>query len=51
MPRGSREAIARIEEHVHDLRGSVILDHCGHWIQQERLEAVCRELLGFLGSL
>lgn len=51
MPRGSREAIARIEEQVHDLRGSGILDRCGHWIQQERLEEVNRELLGFLSSL
>ncbi|WP_371583267.1 alpha/beta fold hydrolase [Streptomyces sp. NBC_01314] len=28
----SREAIARIAENVHDLRGSVILADCGHWI-------------------
>ncbi|MEV5848464.1 alpha/beta hydrolase [Streptomyces sp. NPDC051985] len=47
----SQEAIARITEHVPDLRGSVILADCGHWIQQERPEAVNRELLGFLGGL
>ncbi|MFJ9712874.1 alpha/beta fold hydrolase [Streptomyces sp. NPDC101234] len=47
----SQEAVARIGEHVHDLRGSVILDNCGHWIQQEQPEAVNRELLTFLDSL
>ncbi|MGW3885009.1 alpha/beta fold hydrolase [Streptomyces sp. NPDC005055] len=47
----SQEAIARIGEKVHDLRGSVILADCGHWIQQEQPEAVNRELLGFLDSL
>lgn len=47
----SQEAIARIHEHVTDLRGSVILTDCGHWIQQEQPEAVNRELLDFLGGL
>ncbi|MFD5595605.1 alpha/beta fold hydrolase [Streptomyces griseorubiginosus] len=47
----SQEAIARIGEKVQDLRGSVILPDCGHWIQQEQPEAVNRELLGFLGGL
>lgn len=47
----SQEAIARMGEKVHDLRGSVILTDCGHWIQQERPEAVNKELLGFLNSL
>ena len=47
----SQEAIARIGERVQDLRGSVILTDCGHWIQQEQPEAVNRELLGFLSGL
>ncbi|NEB04160.1 alpha/beta hydrolase [Streptomyces sp. SID13726] len=47
----SQEAIARIGEKVQDLRGSVILANCGHWIQQEQPEAVNRELLGFLSGL
>jgi Predicted hydrolases or acyltransferases (alpha/beta hydrolase superfamily) len=46
-----QEAIARIGEKVPDLRGSVILADCGHWIQQERPEAVNRELLDFLNGL
>ena len=47
----SQEAIARAEEHVKDLRGSVILRSCGHWIQQERPDEVNKELLTFLQSL
>ncbi|MET7655035.1 MULTISPECIES: alpha/beta hydrolase [unclassified Streptomyces] len=47
----SQEAIARIGEKVQDLRGTVILPDCGHWIQQEQPEAVNRELLGFLSGL
>ncbi|WP_272902679.1 alpha/beta hydrolase [Nocardioides sp. WS12] len=47
----SQEAIARAKEHVHDLRGSVIVPNCGHWIQQERPDVVNRELLAFLAGL
>jgi pimeloyl-ACP methyl ester carboxylesterase len=47
----SQEAAARASEVVNDLRGSVIIPNCGHWIQQEHPEIVNRELLGFLGSL
>ena len=47
----SQEAIARAEEHVQDLRGSVILRDCGHWIQQEQPDAVNKELLTFLQGL
>lgn len=47
----SQEAITRAEEHVKDLRGSVILANCGHWLQQERPEAVNAELLAFLAGL
>lgn len=35
----SQEAIARAEEHVMDLRGTVVLRDCGHWIQQEHPDA------------
>lgn len=47
----SQEAIARAEEHVVDLRGSVILRDCGHWIQQEHPDAVNKKLLTFLTGL
>jgi pimeloyl-ACP methyl ester carboxylesterase len=47
----SQEAIARAEEHVQDLRGSVIVPGCGHWIQQEHPDVVNKELLVFLQGL
>lgn len=47
----SQEAIARAEEHVPDLRGSVIVPGCGHWIQQEHPDVVNKELLFFLDGL
>jgi pimeloyl-ACP methyl ester carboxylesterase len=47
----SQEAIARAAEVHADLRGSVILADCGHWIMQEQPEAVTKELLRFLASV
>ncbi|WP_433189299.1 alpha/beta fold hydrolase [Actinoallomurus sp. CA-150999] len=47
----SQEAAARSHELVEDLRGSVIVPNCGHWIQQEHPEAVNREILAFLEGL
>lgn len=47
----SQEAIARAHEHVHDLRGKVIIPNCGHWIMQEQPRAVNDALLSFLQSL
>ena len=46
-----QEAIARAKEVLTDLRGSVILRNCGHWIQQEQPEAVNRELVQFLKTV
>jgi pimeloyl-ACP methyl ester carboxylesterase len=46
-----QEAIAQAEEHVKDLRGSVIVPNCGHWIQQEHPEQVNKALLTFLEGL
>ena len=40
-----------MEEWVDDLRGTVILPGAGHWIQQERPEAVNEALIAFLRSL
>jgi pimeloyl-ACP methyl ester carboxylesterase len=47
----SQQAIARATEWVPDLRGSVIVPDCGHWIQQEQPHAVNKELLAFLQAL
>jgi pimeloyl-ACP methyl ester carboxylesterase len=44
---GSR-AIERFSETLPGLRGSHILDGCGHWVQQERPEAVNDLLVGWL---
>jgi epoxide hydrolase A/B len=45
------EAIARASERIQDLRGSVILPGCGHWIQQERPDETNRLLVDFLRDL
>ena len=47
----SQEAIARAREQIPDLRGSVIVPNCGHWIMQEQPDAVNKELLTFLQGL
>lgn len=47
----SQEAISRANEKINDLRGSIIIPNCGHWIQQEQPEAVNKALLDFLQSL
>ena len=40
-----------MREHVTDLRGVVVVPGAGHWVQQERPEAVNAALLGFLAGL
>jgi pimeloyl-ACP methyl ester carboxylesterase len=47
----SQQAIARAKEVCTDLRGSIILRNCGHWIMQEQPDAVNKELLKFLQRL
>lgn len=47
----AQEAIRRASEHVPDLRGSVIVPDCGHWIQQEQPAVVNKELVAFLDGL
>jgi pimeloyl-ACP methyl ester carboxylesterase len=47
----SQEAIARAGEVHTDLRGSIVLPDCGHWIMQEQPEAVNEALLAFLDSV
>lgn len=44
-------AIARFGETLPKLHQSVILDGCGHWVQQERAEETNALLLDFLGSI
>jgi pimeloyl-ACP methyl ester carboxylesterase len=46
-----QEAIRRAAEKLTDLRGNIIIPHCGHWVQQEQPQAVNKALLEFLASL
>ncbi|MFE1955524.1 alpha/beta fold hydrolase [Streptomyces sp. NPDC059524] len=54
---GSKDPVARfmpsdrLEEVLTDLRGRVVLDGAGHWIQQERAAEVDAALLRFLDGL
>jgi pimeloyl-ACP methyl ester carboxylesterase len=41
----------RQAEHMDDLRGQVVVDGAGHWVQQERPDEVNAALLGFLHGL
>ncbi|EKF74451.1 alpha/beta hydrolase [Alcanivorax hongdengensis A-11-3] len=43
----SQKALERMPDYVPDLR-TVMLDHCGHWIQMEQAAEVNREILAFL---
>jgi pimeloyl-ACP methyl ester carboxylesterase len=45
------DAIARFPRTVPDLRGSDILENCGHWVQQEKPEEVNGLLLEFLAEV
>lgn len=42
---------ARLDRMLTDLRGQIVLDGAGHWIQQERAEDVNAALLEFLSTL
>jgi pimeloyl-ACP methyl ester carboxylesterase len=45
------DALARAGEYLSDLRGAVILDDCGHWVQQEKPTETSEALLRFLAEL
>jgi pimeloyl-ACP methyl ester carboxylesterase len=45
------DLVARMREHVTDLRLVRIIDGAGHWVQQERPAEVNAALLEFLGAL
>ena len=44
-------SLAAMPTHVPGLRGSIMLEGCGHWIQQERPAEVNQALLQFLAGL
>lgn len=44
-------AIETMAAHVPNLRGAVVIEGAGHWIQQERPQQVTDALLAFLASL
>ncbi|HWC36755.1 MAG TPA: alpha/beta hydrolase [Mycobacteriales bacterium] len=46
-----QNAIKRFPESLPGLRGSHILDNCGHWVQQEKSEEVNRLLVEWLNGL
>lgn len=48
---GMADIIAAMPALVPDLRGSQVLPGAGHWLQQERPEAVTEALLTFLGDI
>jgi pimeloyl-ACP methyl ester carboxylesterase len=49
--RWSQRALARMPQFMPQLRETVLLPDCGHWVQQERPEAVNAALLKFLKQL
>ena len=46
---GTQEA--SLSHWVKDLRGHMVIEGAGHWLQQERAETVSQALIGFLDSL
>jgi pimeloyl-ACP methyl ester carboxylesterase len=47
----TKRAIELFDETQQDFRGTVILENCGHWIQQEQPAATNTALLEFLAKL
>ncbi len=53
---GANEAAVRfgsmepMKQALPNLRKTVVLEHCGHWLQQEKPEAVNREIISFLDT-
>ncbi|KXF54835.1 hypothetical protein AXA44_39820 [Rhodococcus sp. SC4] len=46
-----RPAAEQGHKYVQDLRRSVIIEECGHWMQMEKPEVVNTEILSFLSSI
>ena len=51
QPPGVKKLIANLKTFVPELRATIMLPGCGHWIQQERAAEVNAALLGFLREL
>jgi pimeloyl-ACP methyl ester carboxylesterase len=47
----AREAIERMADAVPDLRESIVIKDCGHWIQQEQADQFNGHLLNFLSNI
>ena len=50
-PAGAQKLIANLKTFVPDLRGTIMLPGCGHWIQQERPAEVNAAIIEFLREL
>ena len=48
---GAKEFVAALPKFVPNLTRTVVLEGCGHWIQQERPEAVNEAILEFVSGL
>ncbi len=48
---GMQRLLENLTAFIPNLRGTVMLDGCGHWTQQERADEVNSRLLAFLGDL
>jgi epoxide hydrolase A/B len=48
---GAKEFVAGLPKFVPNLTRTVVLEGCGHWIQQERPEAVNEAILQFVKGL
>jgi pimeloyl-ACP methyl ester carboxylesterase len=49
--RGTDQVIAGLPKFVPHLRGTLMLQGCGHWTQQERPDEVSSAMVGFLRAL
>ena len=48
---GGKELVASLQRFVPNLKRTIVLEGCGHWIQQERPDAVNAALLEFIRGL
>ncbi len=48
---GAKESAAGLQRYATNLTQTIVLEGCGHWIQQERPDEVNAALLEFLGQL
>jgi pimeloyl-ACP methyl ester carboxylesterase len=48
---GGGRMLEAMDRYVTDMRGKVLIEGAGHWVQMERLDDVNQALLGFLKLL